>query len=128
MREKRVRVATVTRRMTTTVTRAVTGERTNFSFAVGALVTDGVDADVLAREVVEPGSEGLAELVELFCATAPASLEPARAQDWAAAVDDAGRLRVVVDQVASLTDAAATALHARLTGRGTGRPDRPGGS
>ena len=35
---------------------------------------------------------------------------------WAAAPDDAARLRVVVDQVAGLTDASAHAWHARLSG------------
>jgi dGTPase len=35
--------------------------------------------------------------------------------EFDAAPDDAGRLRVVVDQVASLTDPGATALHRRLT-------------
>jgi dGTPase len=58
----------------------------------------------------------LAELVTLLCSRAPERLEPARAADWRAAADDAARLRVVVDQVASLTDAAATGLHGRLTG------------
>ena len=33
---------------------------------------------------------------------------------WRAAEDDAGRLRVVVDQVASLTDASAADWHVRL--------------
>ena len=36
------------------------------------------------------------------------------ADDWAAAGDDAARRRVVVDQIASLTDASAVAWHARL--------------
>jgi len=44
------------------------------------------------------------------------------AGDLAAAADDAARLRVVVDQVASLTDVSALAWHARLVGGGpTGR-------
>jgi dGTPase len=34
--------------------------------------------------------------------------------DWSQAVDDGERLRVVVDQVASLTDASAQAWHDRL--------------
>jgi dGTPase len=58
----------------------------------------------------------LDELVIRLLESAPKHLEPARAQDWRAAPDDAARLRVVVDQVASLTDAAAAALHARLGG------------
>jgi dGTPase len=45
---------------------------------------------------------------------APAALEPPFAADWHAAADDAGRLRVVIDQVASLTDVSAAQLHARL--------------
>ena len=54
------------------------------------------------------------DLVARLADAAPAVLEPARAADWRAAADDAARLRVVVDQVASLTDAQAAALHARL--------------
>lgn len=53
---------------------------------------------------------------ELVSAVAgdPGLLEPMHADDYAAADDDAGRLRAVVDQVASLTDASAVAWHARL--------------
>jgi dGTPase len=41
-------------------------------------------------------------------------LEPLFAADWAACSDDAGRLRVAVDQVATLTDASATSWARRL--------------
>ncbi len=56
----------------------------------------------------------LAELVAGLCARAPDVLEAPFAADWCAAADDAGRLRVVVDQVASLTDASALLWHDRL--------------
>jgi dGTP triphosphohydrolase len=41
-------------------------------------------------------------------------LDPVFAPMWKAAPDDAARLRVVVDQVASLTDPAAVAWHRQL--------------
>ena len=41
----------------------------------------------------------------------------ASAQDWRDAADDAGRRRVVIDQVASLTDASAVSRHAELGAR-----------
>ena len=44
----------------------------------------------------------------------PTTSTVAFADDWAAAGDDAARRRVVVDQIASLTDASAVAWHARL--------------
>ena len=56
----------------------------------------------------------LTDLVERLAHRAPDLLEPARAADWHAAADDAGRLRAVVDAVASLTDSAAVALHRRV--------------
>jgi dGTPase len=56
------------------------------------------------------------ELVRTLLQRAPEALEPAYAADWRAAADDAARLRVVVDQVAVLTDASAAAWHARLSG------------
>lgn len=56
-------------------------------------------------------------LQELFVALAerPDLLDPMFAQDHAEASDDAARARVVVDQVASLTDARAIAWHRELT-------------
>jgi dGTPase len=60
--------------------------------------------------------EIVGELVGLLAERAPEALEPAHAAAWRAAADDRGRLRAVVDQVASLTDTAAAALHARALG------------
>jgi dGTPase len=59
--------------------------------------------------------ELLHELGEALLRGAPESLDPVRAEDWAAAPDDAARLRVVVDQIAMLTDQQAVAWHARLS-------------
>ncbi len=56
----------------------------------------------------------LAALVELLVATGERHLEPEFAADLRAADDDASRLRVVVDQVASLTDVSARAWAQRL--------------
>jgi dGTPase len=68
------------------------------------------------RTVYERQRETLSELVDLLLARAPAELDASYAAAWKAAADDAARLRVVVDQVASLTDVSAVAWHARLTG------------
>jgi dGTPase len=54
------------------------------------------------------------ELAERLWNRAPEALEPTFREDWAASADDDARLRVVVDQVASLTDASAYLLHSRL--------------
>ncbi|MGH3622699.1 MAG: deoxyguanosinetriphosphate triphosphohydrolase, partial [Sciscionella sp.] len=58
--------------------------------------------------------ELVTELVGLLALRTPDALEPAFRPAWHAAADDAGRLRVVVDQVASLTDAQAVSWHAAL--------------
>lgn len=58
----------------------------------------------------------LTELIEVLTARGPMALEPPFAADWTAAANDAERLRVVVDQVASLTDVSAAVWHARLIG------------
>ncbi|MDC5697898.1 deoxyguanosinetriphosphate triphosphohydrolase [Intrasporangium calvum] len=55
--------------------------------------------------------ELLADLVELCAAQPETRLDPPFRADFLAAQDDAARLRVVVDQVASLTDARAVLLH-----------------
>ena len=54
------------------------------------------------------------ELVEMVLAQAPASLESFFLDDWTLATNHSERLRVVVDQVAALTDPGAYALHAKL--------------
>jgi dGTPase len=59
--------------------------------------------------------ELLAELVSRLLDRAPDELDETFAADWRAAADDAARLRVVVDQVASLTDASAVTWLKRLT-------------
>ena len=59
----------------------------------------------------------LTELVEAILESAPATLEGFFLQDWQQAQTDQQRLRVVIDQVASLTDPGAVALHTRLINR-----------
>jgi dGTPase len=67
---------------------------------------DRVTLQVRQREL-------LGELVEAL-AEEPGHLDPLFAADHAAAGDDAGRRRAVLDQVASLTDASALVWHERL--------------
>jgi dGTPase len=59
--------------------------------------------------------EVLVELADALLAD-PSRLDVGFAGDWAEATDDAARKRVVVDQVASLTDVSANAWHDRLVG------------
>lgn len=59
--------------------------------------------------------ELIAELADLIMRGAPATLEPALRPQFEQAADDAGRLRAVVDQIASLTDASAMGWHRRLS-------------
>jgi dGTPase len=60
------------------------------------------------------------ELVAELCAAlihrAPGPLDPALHPAWQQACDDSARLRVIVDQVAALTDAQAVRWHTQLTG------------
>ena len=57
------------------------------------------------------------ELVEMLFEAAPKELDPIFEDDWKIATTDSERLRVVVDQIASLTDPGAYALHAHLSKR-----------
>ncbi|WP_406860776.1 deoxyguanosinetriphosphate triphosphohydrolase [Streptomyces sp. HUAS MG47] len=59
----------------------------------------------------------LAELAEALTGRAPHGLEPQFRAQYLAAPDDRSRKRVIVDQIASLTDASARTLHERLTAR-----------
>lgn len=70
------------------------------------------DPDRLALQAAQ--RELLAELVVALSDRAPDALEAAFRPAWALAADDAARLRVIVDQVAALTDAQAVAWHAAL--------------
>jgi dGTPase len=88
------------------------------ALAIGVL--KGVAAHYVMRAddrvaLLERQREVLTELVDLLQERGPAALQPAHRADFEAAGSDAARLRVVVDQVASLTDASALAWHARLS-------------
>ena len=69
-----------------------------------------------SQERYEKQQVVIRELVEMLCTKAPLELDPIFEDDWKNAADDAARLRVVIDQIASLTDPGAYALHARLSG------------
>lgn len=57
------------------------------------------------------------ELVEMLFSAAPAELDPIFEDDWKRATNDDEKLRVVIDQIASLTDPGAYALHTYLSKR-----------
>jgi dGTPase len=57
------------------------------------------------------------ELVEMLFSAAPHELDPIFEDDWKSASSDSEKLRVVIDQIASLTDPGAYALHAHLSRR-----------
>ncbi len=90
------------------------------SMAEAALLKAVAARYVMARPGVRAAQERerqvVSELVGLLADRGEAALEPAHAEAWRSAVDDQARLRAVVDQVASLTDAAAAGLHAQLEG------------
>ena len=56
----------------------------------------------------------IAELVEMLIACAPRELDSIFIKSWNEAGDEWERMRVIIDQVAALTDPGAYALHARL--------------
>lgn len=64
--------------------------------------------------LMERQRELLAELVAVLADRGPDALDRQFADDWHAAADDAARMRVVLDQVASLTDQSAVERHSRL--------------
>ncbi len=76
-----------------------------------------VAAFVMAHTTRKPVYRQQRELLTGLAAallTHPEELDPAYAADWAVAPDDAARKRVVVDQVAALTDQSALAWHHRI--------------
>ncbi|MBO0822087.1 MAG: deoxyguanosinetriphosphate triphosphohydrolase, partial [Nocardiopsaceae bacterium] len=58
--------------------------------------------------------ELIAELAEAIWRGAPDTLDPLLRPSWETAPSDRERRRVVIDQVASLTDTSAIAWHTRL--------------
>jgi dGTPase len=64
--------------------------------------------------LMERQRELVAELVEGIWARGADALDPVFVADWDDAPDDAARRRVVIDQVASLTDASAVARHTAM--------------
>jgi len=68
------------------------------------------------RPLYERQREVLTTLADALWRSGPSELDAGFAADWADSSDDAGRRRVVVDQVASLTDQSAMAWHDRLVG------------
>jgi len=74
-----------------------------------------------ARERHGRQREVVAELAAAVAQRAPDVLDVALRPAWEAAADDAGRLRVVVDQVARLTDVSVLAWHGRLVRTVTAR-------
>ncbi|WP_030233548.1 deoxyguanosinetriphosphate triphosphohydrolase [Streptomyces sp. NRRL S-350] len=58
----------------------------------------------------------IAELAQVLTRNAPDGLDPVFADMYREAEDDRAALRTVIDQIATLTDASALALHAKLVG------------
>lgn len=110
-------------------TRAVHGEGPLSRYAADLVIPPRVAAEVALLKAValryvmsDPGRlavqarqrELLTELAAALTDRAPEALDPAFRPAWAAAGDDAERLRVVVDQVSLLTDAQALSWHRSL--------------
>ena len=92
------------------------------SYEIVALKGIAVHFVMAPRERVPLHDEQLKvidDLVNVLMERSPEAsevLEPVFWQDWDEAADDGARLRVAIDQVASLTDGSALALHAILCG------------
>jgi dGTPase len=87
--------------------------------ALEIAVLKGIAAHYVMRTddrltLMERQRQLIAELVEALWRRGADALERPFADDWAGAGDDLARRRVVIDQVASLTDASAVAWHERL--------------
>ncbi|TFC62054.1 deoxyguanosinetriphosphate triphosphohydrolase [Cryobacterium sp. TMB1-7] len=110
-------------------TRAAYPDRHLIRFAAHVVVPREVQAEigvlkgivaafVMSTHVRQPiyieQRETLTYLADTLLATGDEHLDPGFREDWVAAADDAARKRVIVDQVASLTDQSAIALQRRL--------------
>lgn len=112
-------------------TREVFGDGPLARYDADLVIPDGTRAEILVlkgaavRYVMAPREHEpvylrqrteLFDLADVLTASGDEHLEPVFAEAWRQAADDAGRLRAVVDQIASLTDTSARQWHARLCG------------
>jgi dGTPase len=115
----------------TDATRAAHGDRPLLRYAADLVVPPPAAAEVALlkamalryvmsdpdRLAMQAGQRALlTELAAALLAGAPGALDPVFVPDWLAAADAAARTRVVLDQVAALTDQQAVARHAVLVG------------
>ncbi|MDN3260661.1 deoxyguanosinetriphosphate triphosphohydrolase [Streptomyces sp. CSDS2] len=116
--ETATRAAYGTGRLTRYAARLVVPRGTRMECAVLKAVADRYVMQRAEQERLRADQRVIvAELAEALTARAPAGLDPQFRALFDAADDDRARKRVIVDQIASLTDASALSLHARLTGR-----------
>jgi dGTPase len=116
----------------TEATRARHGDRPLQRYAADLVVPPAAHAEVALLKAValryvlsDPRRKAMqarqreliTELGAALLAGAPDTLDPVLAEDWKDAADDTARLRVVVDQVAVLTDQQAVTRHAALLRR-----------
>lgn len=116
-------------RAATRATRAAYPQGSIVRFGASIVVPDRIRAEIAvlkgivaafvmstsARQpIYESQRAVLTELAQALYAAGPERLDPSFEADWHDATTDAERKRVVVDQVASLTDQSALAWHERL--------------
>ncbi len=116
--EGATRAAYGTGRLTRYDARLVVPRETRMECAVLKAVADRYVMQRAEQERLRADQRVIvAELAEALTARAPDGLDPQFRALFDGASDDHARKRVIVDQIASLTDASALSLHARLTGR-----------
>ena len=97
---------------------AIDGLVERLSKAEIAVLKGIVATFVMSRNTRQPiyvqQRQVLSTLADVLLASGPRELDPGFAEDWNAAPDEASRKRVVVDQVASLTDQSSLAWYERL--------------
>ncbi len=113
----------------TRATRDAAGDRELVRFGADVVVPEDIRAEiavlkgtvaafVMSKNTRQPiytlQREMLVSLADTLLGHGPDELDPGFAGDWNAAADDGARKRVVVDQVASLTDQSAIAWYERL--------------
>lgn len=95
----------------------VVPEETSLEIAVlKGIVAMFIMLDDKQQIVYKQQKQVLLELVQVLQSSGEKYLEPMFVQDWGVCENDGQRFRVIVDQVAALTDISAVAWHRRLVG------------